>query len=174
MRTNWRVLLLLVASCAPAEFTNPLTPPGKATPDKALLGKWKEVGGNGLSVEVSSKSGGVMSFALPMEGKAPEHFEGHVTMVGAMKVLNLRAVGGELESGRYLYARYELSADGRVTFWLMRDSTFRKAVQSGALEGHSTGSPGSLIVSDTPENVLRFIKSQKSDELWDKLAVFGR
>ncbi len=89
-------------------------------------------------------------------------------------MLNLRAVGGELESGRYLYARYELSKEGLSTFWLMRDSTFRQAVATGALEGLITGSPGSLIVSDTPQNVLRFIKRQKSDELWDKLAVFSR
>lgn len=173
MRTRLKVLLLLLASCAPAEFTNPLTPPGKASPDKALLGTWKEVDGS-LSVEISSRAGGVMDFAIPVKGREPQHFEGHVTMLGATKVLNLRAVGGELESGRYLYARYELGADGLVTFWLMRDSAFRKAVESGALAGRSTGSPGSLIVSDTPENVLRFIKAQKSDELWDKLAVFRK
>ncbi len=174
MRGPRLMLLLLACSCAPAEFINPLTLPDQAKADNALLGKWKELGGNGLSVEVSIKTGGVMSFVLPLKGSAPERFDGHVTLVGAMKVLNLRAVGGELESGRYLYARYELSKEGLATFWLMRDSTFRQAVEAGALKGLITGSPGSLIVSDTPENVLRFIKRQKSDELWDKLAVFSR
>ena len=174
MRTTSRILILLLASCAPAEFINPLTLPDLATADKALVGEWKEVGGNDLRVKVSIKTGGVMSFVLPFKGKASERFDGHVTMVGTMKVLNLRAVGGELESGRYLYARYELSKEGLATFWLMSDSTFRQAVEAGTLKGVSTGSPGSLIVSDTPENVLRFIKAQQSEALWDKFAVFSR
>jgi hypothetical protein len=177
MRGRLAALLLLLAGCPP-EFTQPLSPAAGAKVDAALLGKWVEAKPDGtpMRLEVKALQGGVMSVRLAKKKeKDALGFEGHVTALGAMKVLNLKAVEGDLSGESLLVVRYELAADGTLSAWVMRDNAFRVAVKDGSLKGHeSSGSPSSVIVTDTPENVRAFMQKQKSESLWEPLTTFRK
>ncbi len=173
--------LLLLACCAPPEFTQPLTPARDAKPVPALLGSWVEAKPSStkkpvMTLEIAQVSGAVMSFLLPGRGgEEAMRFEGHVSVLGQTRILNLQGVAGELAGPSYLFVRYELAADGTLQLWVMRDPAFRQAVKSGALAGRTSGgSPSSVIVTDSPENVRRFVAQQKPDELWEPLATFTK
>ena len=172
------VVVMLLAACAPPEFLNPLTPAAGAKIDAALLGSWLEAKSESkpMRLEITAREGGVMSFLLPKKGKEQSlRFEGHVSVLGATRVLNLKAVEGELAGESLLLVRYELAADGTLRFWVMRDAEFRRAVKDGSLKGRTSGgSPSTVIVSDTPEKVRAFVNEQKSDELWEPLASFKK
>lgn len=176
MRVRLAVFLLLLAGCPP-EFTQPLSPVAGAKVDAALLGKWVEAKPDGtpMRLEVKALQGGVMSVRLAKKEKDALGFEGHVTALGAMKVLNLKAVEGDLSGESLLVVRYELAADGTLSAWVMRDSAFRVAVKDGSLKGReSSGSPSTVIVTDTPENVRAFLQKQKSESLWELLTTFRK
>jgi PII-like signaling protein len=58
---------------------------------------------------------------------------------------------------------------------LLRDSAFGAAVKDGSLKGRlSSGSPSTVIVTDTPENVRAFLQKQKSESLWEPLTTFRK
>jgi hypothetical protein len=170
-------LLLVLAACSP-EFTNPLSPAAGAKVDAALVGRWLEAKPDGTPrrLEVKAREGGVMSFRLVKKNeKDALGFEGHVTALGSMKVLNLKAVEGDLGGDSLLFVRYELAADGTLSAWLLRDSAFGAAVKDGSLKGRlSSGSPSTVIVTDTPENVRAFLQKQKSESLWEPLTTFRK
>ena len=174
MRARSVVLLLLLATCAPPEFSNPLSAASASVVDKALLGKWIDTGKDGAAIllEVVAKDRNVMRFVV--EGKDMT-FDGHVTNVGKAKVLNLRLVEGDGSGDGYLFARYEFNPAGLLKLSLMRDDAFHKAVKSGALKGHSGGGGlGTIVITDTTEKVLAFVKTQPVDTLWEPLATFRR
>jgi hypothetical protein len=177
MRARWSGVLLALAACSP-EFVHPLSPAADAKVDAALVGAWVETkpAGAPMRLEVKALEGGVMSFRLvKKEEKDALRFEGHVSALGAMQVLNLKPVEGELVGDSLLFVRYEVAADGALSAWVLRDNTFRAAVKDGTLQGRfSSGSPSSVIVTDTPENVRAFLQKQKRETLWEALATFRK
>ncbi len=186
MRRPWlcAVALGVLLSCGPPVSKQPLTPPEKSAPDKALLGHWVGHGLEGdakedkeVELDVTVKEGGVMSFRMPPE-KPDGHplvFIGHASQLSSMKVLNLLdRTEGQEPAQEYIFIRYELGKDGGLTMWMLREEPLEQAIKSGALKGKVEGSPSSVTLTDEPAALVRFFEKAKKDELFGKFAVFHR
>ncbi len=175
LRSRLALLLVVLSTCG-VESARPLCAPEKAKLDKALTGRWVEDGGGkkGLGVVIVAKSGGLMSVTLNKGQDAdPILLEGHVSQVGTLNLLNLRAVeDGKLEGG-YVFVRYALAADGSLETWLMKDAPFIAAINAHQLKGGRTQYGGTTL-DDSPENLNRFIAAQDPDALFEKFATFRK
>lgn len=177
MRRPRAALALVALAACVVESTHPLSPPNKAALDKALLGAWvsEERDGDRLKAQFEVKSGGVMTITLTGDAKEKQMvFEGHVTRLGALGLLNVR----ELEDGQaseWMFFRYVVTGD-TLEVWELREEVVGRAIEKGALKGtRKTDQYSSTVrLTDTPEALTGFIKKQKPDELFKSFATFTR
>ncbi len=175
---------MVLLSCGPPVSKKPLTPAAKAVADKALLGHWRgQVAGEpgedakAVTLDVVVKAGGVMTFTLPPDTKndRPLVFEGHVSEVGPLHLLNLSDHTDPKDpADEFILVRYEVDRAGALTVWMLSEAPLEKAIKSGALKGTFEGSPPSAVITDEPANTVAFLRKGKPAELFEKFAVFHR
>jgi hypothetical protein len=173
---RWAALLLL--ACGVPESLNPLVPAEKAVLDKALLGTW--VGGDDesdpVTLVMAQKSGAVMTVSAPgvpgEDGKSPRGFEAHASTLDGMKYLNARAIEDGKPASNWMIVRYELSREGTLTLWAMKDGVVREAFAKKTLKGKEEGASAQLTITDSVEKLAAFIKKTKG--LYEPLGTFKR
>jgi hypothetical protein len=168
------VLLALLCTCG-VESANPLGPADKAVLDKALLGSWTSTDRKEpIDVEISLKAKGVMRLVLTGgEKEEPLEFQGHVTQLGALRLLNLQGVEDGKVQGAFVFVRYAVRADGTLETWLLQDKVVSEAVQKGTLKGRP-GSYGGTVLSDTSEKIVAFVQSQRPEALFEAFQIFAK
>jgi hypothetical protein len=176
MRTPWLfALLMLLGSCG-VESARPLTPASTAKLDPALLGHWEGVDGEakGMAFDITVARGAVVLVAMaPKEGREPMAFEGHVSVLGKLKVLNLQLIEDGKIKGGYVFVRYEVQADGTLETWLLDDAPVQAAIKKGTLTGGRTQYGGTTI-DDLPAKLVRFLTEAKPEERFEKFATLKK
>lgn len=170
------VALALLCTCG-VESANPLSPADKAQPDPKLIGTWvsTEAGSaSKLTVEISSKTGGLMRVLIPASSDRERmEFEGNVTQVGALRLLNLRVIDGDPRSRGFVFMRYALNAKGALETWNLADAPVKTAIDKGQLKGRRD-QYGTAVVTDSSEKLVRFIEQQNPEVLFEKFQTFVR
>jgi hypothetical protein len=100
-------------------------------------------------------------------------FEGHVSPVGKLKVLNLQLLeDGKIKDG-YVFVRYEVRADGTLETWLLDDAPVQAAIKKGTLTGGRTQYGGTTL-DDMPAKLVRFLTEAKPEERFEKFATLKK
>jgi hypothetical protein len=168
-------LLVFLGSCG-VESARPLTPANTAGLDAALLGTWEGVDGEskGMKFDITVAHDAVVLVSMaPKKGREPGAFEGHVSLVGKLKVLNLRLFEDGKASGGYVFVRYELKADGTLETWLLKDTAVQAAMKNGTLVGGRTQYGGTTL-DDTPAKLVRFLTEAAPEERFEKFATLKK
>ena len=161
-------LVALLSSCGPTEFKFPLSSQTQAVFDQELFGMWhqRQEGGDVFLLVGSSKEPNWMEFVFLIKGKSGEAeamlVRAFPTKIGDKTYLNciLRGDLSEVKKESpevFVLARYAVQ-DGHLKLWLTNDSVFDKALEKGIL----SGAEGK--VTDSAENVVKFISSQETYE----------
>ena len=176
MRTPSLLALLMVLESCGVESARPLTPASTAKLDPALLGSWEAIDGEGKGMEfdITVARGGVVRVSTaPSKDREPQTFEGHVSVLGKLKVLNLQLLEDGKVSGGYVFVRYEIQADGTFQTWLLDDAPVQAAIKKGTLTGGRTQYGGTTI-DDLPAKLVRFLTEAKPEERFEKFATLKR
>lgn len=189
---------IVITACCPTTSICPLSSPEKAIYDKQLEGSWIFVSKEGdvdgyLHVGKIEKN---LTKAIAIEIKSSGELE-HVilnmfpTKIGQDSYLNIKAeeLFQEISShdNGYIFAKYELSGNKKLAVYCMDDEPIAKAIQSGKLKGKITyenliaseeGIGDSqkkfqkkikcMQITDSSENILRFIQNSDPHELFPK------
>ena len=177
-------MLVALVSCGPPESVHPVTTAASAKLDPALLGHWegheeekKTHSSERLLLDVSVKEGGTMWLVLPPDrkGEREMRFEGHLSKLGKLTVLNVRQVNDDDDGfGQWMFLRYLRGPGDTFKLAMLREDPVFQAIRAGTLKGRITGSPESAVILDTPEKIARFLQSAKPEELFESMAVFKR
>ncbi len=168
-------LLLALGTCG-VESSQPLTTERSATLDKDLLGSWVVSDGEGAGMDftIAHVGGAVVRVtALTTEGRDKGTFEGHTSLVGKLKVLNLRLREGDELSGGYVFVRYQLTGDGSLETWLLDDVQVNAALKNGTLSGKRTQYGGTWL-TDTPARLVRYLTQATPEDRFQKFATLRR
>ena len=125
-----------------------------------------------LEVVIVAGTAGQMTVTMPARGdKEANAFEGHVTVLGSLRILNLRLVEGGKVGSHYIFVRYAVTADGALEVWLLREESVKQAIASGKLKGRRD-QYGSTTLDDTAENMSAWLRGQKPEVVFEKFATF--
>ena len=189
------ILSFFLSSCCPPTSIHPLSSPEKAQYDNRLEDTWIHKSENGdIGYLHIGKTEGNLIKAIATEIKKSGELDYTVftmfpTIVNNNNFLNIKAeeVFENLppEKAGYIFARYELTGNDNLSVDYMDGDQFAKAIQSGRLQGEITyrksvvpESSGKerqveerkridcVRITDTPENILNFIKNSSLDVLF--------
>ena len=172
--------LVLVVSCEPARSQRPLSDPSTAKVDARLVGAWSgKIDQRAVFLHFSAHKDGQMDVVLVGEddndGAGVLHYQGHETLADGAIYLNLRqktftdpyaekfTLGAD-----WIFAKVELSKDGKLTIAWMDEKPVRDAIAAGTLKGNDR------TIDDEPAKILAFIKGADAKKLWSPLAASFR
>ena len=164
------ILLILItvtflsSSCV-VSFENSLTDSQTIPFDNRLLGKWLEVEENKAVFKFSTDSDSkIIVSMLDENGKPKLLFTAFTTKIGKYNYLSLKLIDDEIEKTS-LIVRYEIQGDEMIT-WLPDKVKFNEFIKQGKLSGKPK-SYGEISVSNTPDELKKFLESNENDELFE-------
>lgn len=174
-------LALLLSGCF-VTSEHPLSDPKDAQPDPALAGEWRSTihaDEPPTRIRFDRRGRGLIAETTQSKPANPsERF--FVTKTAKASYLNI--TGSTPHKGGY-FLRYQVSADGkRLTFWMPKTATFRRAVTKGKLKGvidnsqNTTGDDrlDGVHLSDSPAAILQFMESQRAAAVFEVINVYRR
>lgn len=169
---------------------SPVSDPDKAKADESLVGTWEttviqpDAAHKGLTVEKLVLPGyppGLMKATLnaTKPDNTPKSLVFFVSDLNGQKFANL--VSEDIKDPRHLPAwdklkakgygiqKYDVSGD-TLKLWLERQTVLEKAIMAGKLKGKWAGGPyySYIQLTDTSDNLARFLASEDSKELFVK------
>lgn len=164
----------LIFSCV-LESMNPLGTLEDAEVDEKLLGLWelqkkeandKDEIGYMLVLKKDDKKLKFILFDNEFSIDDDSVYDGFISRIKKEKFLNLQ----ESEpNSNYLPAHYQIKGNNlRIT--LLNEDHFEKAIENGKIQGKV--SKHSVVVTDTTENLRKYIESSNLEELLDEEMVF--
>jgi hypothetical protein len=166
------ILCLLLSACTTMS-ENPLSSPGSARPDPALVGSWQEKGDKDEILEFTIKDAHWMHLEDRKKDRPPESYDLFVTEIDGFRFLNVQYYdtddkGHPVKQGYYL-VRYEISGKRLATWWLDQDKA-ANAIRTGRLKGiiHQDKNPMmvgkpphpdvDVTLQDSGANLIKFIR----------------
>lgn len=137
----WIGLLLGLAGCLPVS-QNPLSPPEKAVADSRLAGVWYgKSGEDTVFLHFVAGKGAAMD-AVEVDHEKSGDAQANLytlfpSVIDGVRYLNIREKKGA-EKKPYYLARYQLSANGTLTIWMMSEKAVARAVKNEKLAGKIT------------------------------------
>lgn len=177
-----------LAACSPPPFSkHPLSQPGSPLQEERLTGVWithdngeplflhiggREEGGmEALFTGPSSKGLGLIT----LKGVTTAIGDNHFVSVRDMREFRNGATGPPddqtfPQDGLYLIMVYEVSPEGTLYFKMMSREYVKESIQSGRVAGERVEGEDSIILTDTPENLVRFVRESDGDQLFPETA----
>jgi hypothetical protein len=153
-------------------FTNP--PAGKAKEDKVLMGRW-------ISEDEDAK-GAILQFQTGLRGEinvsllpaAPKEknpmFTANLFQIGTHSYMVLNPTDEDRDKG-FLIAKYAIN-DGELTVWLLNSEKVANLIKQKKLTGEV--GQGGGTVTDSADNVSRFLQSRDAEEAFEALGKFRK
>ena len=82
--------------------------------------------------------------------------------------------GKELELRDYFFVRYRISEKGILKIWIMMDDEVREAVKKGQLKGKIKKGDGDVLITDTSENIIKFIEADHKKDIFELIFTFKK
>ena len=156
--------MFLCSSCV-VSFENPLSDSQTTTFDSHLFGKWREIDEKKAVFKFSTNSDSkIIVSMLDENGESKLLFTAFTTKIGKYNYLSLKLIDEDPEKTS-LIVRYEIQGD-EMTTWLPDKAKFTEFVNKGKLIG-KTKSYGEISISNSPEELKKFLESNESDELFE-------
>ena len=184
MKIGFMPILILLA-CVPAEFKNPLSSPDKAISDISLNGLWASNDKITDYIFIKNKNNGMADLVWidnQEEGKGVNTIQCEIypTEIEKSKYLNLKVVtkndSGELKySNNYMILKYEVK-NKLLSIWFLDETYCTDAIKNGSLEGKIDGKQSNehIVVTDTQDKNISFIKNNKSDDIFNSFGEFHK
>lgn len=168
---------VLCSGCL-VEFTNPLPGSRRFTADRNLLGRWSGVDEQGNPGFIQFDKAGSREMVVSVFGKDSNLgytnpvFRLTTTKIGAMECLILKP-GRSDSKFHQTIAKYSIERN-KLKIWVLSVERVEEAIRNGQLHGAASGGPADgVVVSSSPEEVLRFIE-HAHDELFSLLGEYQR
>ena len=180
-------IVLGLSSCVQSK--NPLGDKADAIVDTRLAGIWYRQDANYPNIEyylaisqLPDKTYRVFAFGAN-EPIADEVFIGYISKIGKDRYASLQFfMDGKLQGkGEYALMYYDIKPNGELVISQFDADFFREVVKSGKLEGIipegglDVGMKIDLVfngLTDTTENIVKFIKRNKKEKFLDKNTTF--
>lgn len=187
-------ILFILCSCIP-EFVNPLESPENNKPDPRLLGAWVEKDkpdNKEYMLFFLNPKGELIgkSFEKDSEGKNKEEEIPCIPSVfdeDTFLSVKLKDVESGETSDNYYIIKYEIKEDN-LLFYHFKTEALIQAIKDKKIKGHIKTYKSSFkpenkektitnedpIIEDSSENLIRFIRSMKKEELFDEPSISVR
>ena len=178
---------MLLSSCVP-EFVNPLVNPQNNLPDSRLLGEWilKDKKETDNYILFLRNPGGDLickTFEKDSEGKNREEEISCIPSIfeeDTFLSIKLKEVNSGETSEYYYIIKYEIREE-TLSFYHFKNEVLVQAIKDNKIKGRIQTYESSLnpkekekasvheypLIEETSENLIRFIKSMKKEELFE-------
>ncbi|GEM_PF-5918613 len=167
-------LSLLLAACG-VESDNPIAPPEKTIADTRLEGVWKSVNSDDYLHFATQQHSQGMDFVVVEHGKGLKvsRFLALPTVIGGVHFFSM--IDTQKERGkkqRYAFMRYAVSSENVLSLWGINQEAVERAIKTGRLKGKihvnsKDKNDRDAIITDSSENIAKFIGSQDARKLFD-------
>ena len=159
------ITITFVCSSCVVSFENSIIDSQTIPFDNRLIGKWLEIEENKAVFKVSSDSdSNIIVSLLDENGKPKLLFTAFTIKIGKCNYLSLKLIDEVIEKTS-LIVRYEIQGD-EMTTWLPDKVKFNEFINQGKLSGKPK-SYGEISVSNTTDELKKFLESTESDELFE-------
>jgi hypothetical protein len=170
-------LCLALSSCVPTS-ESPLSPAESAQPDSKLIGDWLDKKDQ-ETYHITTKGGPWMHVDVLKDGANTESYDFYPTAIGKNTFANVVVTkpDGHISSHKaYTFIRYSLSENRVLKMWSMSSEFIFGAVKSGKLQGStlSQDKDPDVVLSDSSDNLVKFIKSADLDKLFTNETVLTK
>lgn len=181
---------LILTACVP-ESENPISDPAKATVDKRLLGVWAgKMSGEKEDQYIhfveaeNSITEVVLVSHQKKRGPGVSFYKMYPTTIGKNQYMNVKSSVPDdlkspeqvkkLESHGYFFTRYRISEKGILKIWIMMDEEVSEAVKNGQLKGKIAKGDGDVTITDTRENIIKFIEADHKKDIFELIFTFQK
>ncbi|MEO6053267.1 MAG: hypothetical protein ABIP97_04575 [Chthoniobacterales bacterium] len=177
------LLIMGVLSGCYTESKNPLSPSEGAIADLRLIGKWKTKDGDLLIITATHKGAWMHLEEVPSKkgGTTPAFYDFYPTAIGSQRFLNIRMTEYDAKNRPkkrrgYIFAHYEVSKKGTLSFCTMSDEEMAKVVKTGKLKGHVEKGQylTDVFINDSTENLVTFLKTTNLKTIFPNCVTFKK
>ena len=182
-RLAWLLIAVLGLSGCIAYNQQPLSDPGAARIDEALLGSWVSTNPDNsnekLELDITRDGDHQVLIALTSyeaDGSTRQHvYHAHSSIIGDRQYLNVYASEQERDLRGYMTVRYGIDNQGTLNVSLLDDDAARGAIQTDGLEGMvSTNSQFSdITITAAPAPFAAYLRAHEAD-LFPRESIFTR